>query len=133
MKLDELNFTAAYKCRLDPLGGISLLEKLDSHPNDNAEGVYVVMSGEEIAYIGSYENGLHKRWGYKQKDAIYHFKNVEISGAISAGRLVEVWALSLDSIKEQIGCATNKWINSASVEAHLIAKYNPPWNKQGKH
>ncbi len=132
MQLDELNFIEAYKCRADSQGDIVSLEKSDTHPNDNAEGVYVVTLGDEIAYIGSYENGLHKRWGYVQKDDIYHFKKVEISDAISAGHLVKVWTLSLDSIKEQIGCAGNKWINSSSVEAHLIAKHNPPWNKQGK-
>ena len=132
MQLSELNFVAAYECRLDPQAGISLLERLATHPNDDAEGVYVVMSGDEIAYIGSYKSGLHKRWGYKNNPAIYHFRKVEISGAISAGRGVKVWALSLNSIKKQIRCAGNKWINSASVEAHLIAEHNPPWNKQGK-
>lgn len=132
MQLSELNFVAAYECRLDPQGGISLLEKLAAHPNDDAEGVYVVMSGDEITYIGSYENGLHKRWGYKRKNDIYHFKKKEIISAISTGRVVKVWALSLDSIKAQIGCVGNKWINCASVEAYLIPEHNPPWNKQGK-
>jgi hypothetical protein len=132
MKCDQLDFAQAYDCGLSPQGGAVVLKKTETHPEDKGEGCYLVTVDSEVAYIGSYESGAHKRWGYKKKDDVYHFKWPEIGKAIKKGKAVRIWALTLDAIKEQIGCPENKWINAASVEAYLISKYRPLWNKQGK-
>ncbi len=132
MKYDQLHFAQVYDCRLGPIGKGHVLQKCLTHPEDNGEGCYLVTVGTEVVYLGSYKRGLHRRWGYKNKDEIYHFKTEEIGRAIIDGGNVKVWGLTLSAIKEQIGCVGNKWINAASVEAYLISKYRPVWNKQGK-
>ena len=132
MKLDQLEFAPAYDCGIDPQGDTVVLKKSATHPEDDGQGCYLVTLDSEVAYIGSYESGAHKRWGFKSKDDVYHFKRPEICNAIKAGKSVRIWALTLDAIKEQIGCRDNKWINAASVEAYLISRYRPAWNKQGK-
>ena len=132
MQLEQLKFVQAYECRINPENNRAFLDKKSTHPADAGEGCYLVTVGSKLVYIGSYKTGLHKRWGYQGKGDIYHFKNGVIDVAVGMGQSVEIWALTLDSIKAQIGLSGNKWINAASVEAYLISRHLPEWNKQGK-
>jgi hypothetical protein len=132
LKLEQLKFPKAFECRISIPGGAAELKRVKTHPADAGEGCYVVTVDSQIAYIGSYRFGLQRRWGYKNKEEIYHFKRHCINDAINSGKMVTIWAATLHSIKDQIGFRSNKWINAASVEAYLISHHQPIWNKQGK-
>jgi hypothetical protein len=102
-----------------------------SAPTGVLPGVYCVLQGEKIVYVGSYQSGILKRWVYVRKRDVYHFKKSLVAAELAAGP-VRVFAQYEDKIKAELGCSQNVWVNAAGVEAHLIALFNPPWNKQGK-
>ncbi len=100
-------------------------------PTGALPGVYCVLQGERIVYVGSYQSGVLKRWVYLRKRDIYHFKKPLVASELSVGP-VRVFAQYEDKIKSELGCSQNVWVNAAGIEAHLIAMFNPPWNSQGK-
>ena len=130
MKIEGIEFKESYIC--DELSGENVrYRELPSHPKDKGEGVYVVTDGDGLVYVGSYKSGLSKRWVYKTKPVLYHFKDKLLAASIEAGGKVVVLAATLDQIKNQIGCSGNKWVNGTSIEAHLISTLKPRWNKSG--
>lgn len=93
-----MNSRKSYIC--DELSGENVrYRELPSHPKDKGEGVYVVTDGDGLVYVGSYKSGLSKRWVYKTKPVLYHFKDKLIAASIEAGGKVVVLAATLDQIK----------------------------------
>ena len=62
----------------------------------------------------------------------YHFKKARVSQSLKAGSTVRVFARGENAIKKEIGCLRNVWVNSAGIEARLIAMFHPEWNSHGK-
>jgi hypothetical protein len=103
-----------------------------SAPKKVGPGVYFVLEGEEVVYVGSYQLGVIRRWLYIRKKDLWHFKKPLVSARLKAGSMLMVFAQDEDSIKQELGCEHNVWVNAAGIEMHLIAKIRPPWNNQGK-
>jgi hypothetical protein len=95
-------------------------------------GVYFVLEGKKLVYVGSYQSGVVRRWVYLRKKDLYHFKKPLVASSLKNGSIIRVFAQDEDSIKEELGCGQNAWVNSAGIEARLIAMFHPPWNNQGK-
>ena len=99
---------------------------------EKADGVYAVICDDVLVYIGSYQSGLVKRWLYTRKVDLYHFKKSLVVSGLIAGQNIRVYSKSVASIKQELGCADNVWVNASGIEARLIQELNPPWNRLGK-
>ncbi len=99
---------------------------------DKADGVYAVICDEVLVYVGSYQRGLIKRWLYISKGDLYHFKKPLVVSGLRLGQNIRVYSKSVASIKQELGCADNVWVNASGIEARLIQELNPPWNRLGK-
>jgi hypothetical protein len=97
-------------------------------------GVYFVLK-ENIrkpVYIGSYQSGIVRRWVYVRKHDLYHFKKKLVAECLKSGLTVRVFAQTEEKIKKELRCSKNIWVNAASIEARLIAHFDPKWNTHGK-
>ena len=99
---------------------------------DKADGVYAVICDEVLVYVGSYQRGLIKRWLYISKGDLYPFKKPLVVSGLRLGQNIRVYSKSVASIKQELGCADNVWVNASGIEARLIQELNPPWNRLGK-
>lgn len=99
---------------------------------EKTDGVYAVICDDVLVYIGSYQSGLVKRWLYTRKGDLYHFKKPLVVSGLRSGQNIRVYSKSVASIKQELGCADNVWVNASGIEARLIQKLNPPWNSLGK-
>lgn len=99
---------------------------------EKSAGVYAVFKDEEVIYIGSYKRGIISRWLYPKKRDLYHFKKPLVVERLQKGETIHVYAQSESSVKEEINCTNNIWVNVAGIEARLIERCNPPWNKLGR-
>ena len=103
-----------------------------SAPTKICPGVYFVLENEKLVYVGSYQSGVVRRWVYLRRRDLYHFKKPLVAGSLKQGSTLRVFAQDEDSIKAELGCRENVWVNAAGIEARLIALFHPPWNNQGK-
>jgi len=134
MKLEGITFLPAIT--LGPLCDDGRVEFTieRSAPMTVGPGVYLVFEGKKLVYIGSYQTGVVRRWVYLRKRDVYHFKKPLVAKCLKhyPKLALRVFAQDEVAIKEELGKHNNVWVNATGIEARLIAKFNPPWNSQGK-
>ena len=131
MKLENITFVHALT--LGPVSDDDRVQfTIEPNAPKNKAGVYVVLEGEVVRYIGSYQSGVIRRWASSKKGKLDHFKRLKVADSLKSGATVKVYAQDESEIKSELQLSENQWVNSAGIEARLIAIRDPQWNKLGK-
>jgi hypothetical protein len=105
------------------------------NPLPREAGVYAYLVAHEVKYVGSAQEGLHKRLGHYRRPTKSTTVRVrkEILELLANGHDVEVFAIVPD-VPEEL-----KLLNGvlpidtvAGLEGGLIRSMQPPWNKRGR-
>jgi hypothetical protein len=131
MRIGNITFRSALE--LGPVGddGFVQYKSLSTLSPSKGPGVYALVKNRKtVLYIGSYQSGIIKRWGYKRILRIYHFKHDRIRDILNEHQL-RVYAENEDKIKTELGMKNNPWVNAHGIEFELIRKLKPPWNRRG--
>ncbi|MFN4985292.1 MAG: hypothetical protein ACK5GI_04015 [Ignavibacteria bacterium] len=103
--------------------------------NRPERGVYMITIDNDPVYFGKYETSFSKRWLYSNLNMIYHHKRKAIADSLLAGKIVEVYVITEDALRESIKTddgAESVWINVSGVERTLIDMLKPAWNETHK-
>lgn len=116
--------------RHDPAGSVSLLGKFPSSP-----GLYLFVEGEVIQYVGSASDGLHRRMrNYLRRQNSRNSPrpvHKSLSDALMRGAAIAVF------VKVVVDSEQCEWNGLPvdillGVEAAIIKKINPSWNRRGR-
>ena len=92
-------------------------------------GVYCISLDLSIVYVGRFSQGLAKRWLLLKTQRLYH-KTAVLSMTGSWNSSYAVFAESEDNLRGFLN-EKGDWVDSNSIEAGLIRKFKPQWNRQG--
>ena len=116
--------------RRDPASSVSLLGQFPSSP-----GLYLFVEGEVIQYVGSASDGLHRRMrNYQRRQNARNSPrpvHTSLSDALMRGASIAVF------VKVVVDSEQCEWNGLPvdillGVEAAIIKKINPSWNRRGR-
>lgn len=116
--------------RRDPAGGVSFQGQFPPCP-----GLYLFVEGEVIQYVGSASDGLHRRMGSYQRRQNGRPSPRPVHAALTASvmRGASI-AVFVKVVADSEQCEWNGLPLDIllGVEAALIKKLAPPWNRRGR-
>lgn len=132
MHVASLNFRPALKLGpvdgMDEDGPVVRFDVLDNELLRKSRGVYIVATPTDVLYCGKYTGTLSKRWLYARLGYVYHFKRGDIAAALADNTPLTVYAETEELLRSQLNNA-GEWVDINSIEANLIRRLNPIWNR----